>query len=329
MIAIPIVVVAAIAGVVVAWGRWRRGGERGQVLRWLGLWLVLLAMSTDPSVGGSRVQTVNTNVDVLFVVDTTGSIAAEDYNGNNPRLDGVKADIAEIADGYPGARYSLITFDSDAALELPWTTDLGALTSLVDVLDQERTAYSHGSRLDVATKMIVEALDRSAKAESGARLPLVFLFTDGEQTEKRSFTFASVGRAMKGGAVLGYGTTAGGKMRDYWGYDSPVGNDGYIYDYATGEDAISRIDEANLQQIAQQMDVAYVHRTEPGGLDGLIRTAAAKAAQRSTAGDGALTGERHVAWMLGLLVVALAGWQVVATMQAGFEARQMLGGSNG
>ncbi|HQV58138.1 MAG TPA: VWA domain-containing protein [Ilumatobacteraceae bacterium] len=126
----PVVVIAAIAGALVAWGRWRRGDSRSQVLRWLGLWLVLLAMSTDPTVGGSTVQMVGTNADVLFVVDTTGSIAAEDYNGREPRLNGVRADIVEIAKSFPGARYSLITFDSDAALELPWTTDLGALTSL-------------------------------------------------------------------------------------------------------------------------------------------------------------------------------------------------------
>lgn len=326
MVAMPVVVIAAIAGALVAWGRWRRGDSRSQVLRWLGLWLVLLAMSTDPTVGGSTVQMVGTNADVLFVVDTTGSIAAEDYNGREPRLNGVRADIVEIAKSFPGARYSLITFDSDAALELPWTTDLGALTSLVDVLDQERTAFSHGSRLDVATKTIDDALDRSAKAPS--RLPLVFFFSDGEQTDKRSFTFASIGRKTAGGAVLGYGTTDGGRMRDYWGYDSRVGDGGYIYDYATREDAISRIDEGNLQQIAQQLNVPYAHRTKPGGLGQLTQTATATQ-RTSAASTGARRGEHHVAWMLGLVVVALAGWQVVATMQAAFEARRLLGTSNG
>ena len=52
--------------------------------------------------------------DVLFVVDTTGSMAALDYDGDSPRLDGVRADIVELAAEFPGAHFSLIRFDSQA-----------------------------------------------------------------------------------------------------------------------------------------------------------------------------------------------------------------------
>lgn len=319
----PVLLIAAVAGALVAWGRLRRGAPRGSALRWLALWLVLLVMTTDPSVGGTRVSAVATNADVLFVVDTTGSISAEDYNGNRPRLEGVRADVVDIATHFPGARYSLITFDTDASLELPWTTDLGALTSLVEVVDQERTAYSQGSRLDVATEMTSAALGRSAK--SGDRLRYVFFFSDGEQSEQRSFAFAGVGRQIAGGAVLGYGTERGAKMRDFWGRSSSIGNDGYIYDYATGEDAVSRIDERNLRTVADQLGVTYVHRTEPGGVEQLTQAAAAGAKQRFTDRDsGALQGSRHLGWVLGFAVLALAGWQVVDAFQAARIARQMV-----
>ena len=36
---------------------------------------------------------VRSDADVLFVVDTTGSWRAEDYDGANPRLDGMRADM--------------------------------------------------------------------------------------------------------------------------------------------------------------------------------------------------------------------------------------------
>ena len=322
LVAWPVLLVAAAAGVLVAWGRIRRGATRVSAVRWLALWLVLLAMSTQPSTGGTRVSTVTTNADVLFVVDTTGSISAEDYNGNQPRLEGVRADVDDIAANFPGARYSLITFDTEASLELPWTTDRGALSSLMEVVDQEQTAYSQGTRLDVATEMTAAALDRSAK--SADRLRYVFFFSDGEQSVRRSFAFGAVGKKINGGAVLGYGTTEGGKMRDFWGRDFSTGDD-YIYDYNTGTDAISRIDETNLRTVAEQLGVAYVHRTKPGGIADVTRQASASAERRVTdraAGD--LQGARHIGWVLGFAVILLAGWQVVDSLQAQRVARGML-----
>ena len=65
--------------------------------------------------------------------------------------------------------------------------------------------------------------------------------------------------------MLGYGTTDGGRMRIYTERDSQL--DQYIHDPETGEDAISRIDEAMLQSIADDLGVEYLHRTSTGGLD--------------------------------------------------------------
>ena len=37
----------------------------------------------------------------------------------------------------------------------------------------------------------------------------------------------------------------------------------FIHDYTTGADAVSRIDEANLDKVAGELGVGYVHRTAP------------------------------------------------------------------
>ena len=52
------------------------------------------------------------NLDVLFVVDTTISMWAEDYNGKNPRMEGVMKDAEYIIDELQGSNFGLIRFDN-------------------------------------------------------------------------------------------------------------------------------------------------------------------------------------------------------------------------
>ena len=82
------------------------------------------------------------NVEIYLVVDRTGSMAAEDYDGTSPRLDGVRSDIAAIRDAFPDARYSIIALDSTGARELPLTSDVDAVDSWVGSLHQEITDRS-------------------------------------------------------------------------------------------------------------------------------------------------------------------------------------------
>jgi Ca-activated chloride channel family protein len=75
--------------------------------------------------------------------------------------------------------------------------------------------------------------------------------SDGEVTNDREgASYGDFAQFIDSGAVLGYGSEAGGRMRE---------NHSYIYDYDTGKDAISRIDEENLKAIAQDMGVMYLN----------------------------------------------------------------------
>ena len=66
-------------------------------------------------------------LEVYIVVDTTSSMAAEDWAGDAPRLDGVKADIRAIAQRLDGAGFALVTFDGAVVQRVPLTTDAAAL----------------------------------------------------------------------------------------------------------------------------------------------------------------------------------------------------------
>src|SRR5690625_7117334 len=70
---------------------------------------------------------------------------AEDYHGEQPRLEGVQADMERIMEMTEGSRYSIIGFDSSATQQLPLTTDAGAAAAWIDTLETEPTAYSQRS----------------------------------------------------------------------------------------------------------------------------------------------------------------------------------------
>lgn len=244
------------------------------------------------------------NIDVFFVVDRTGSIVAEDYDGDKPRIDGVRHDIVAIAKAIPDARYSIISFDSQASRQLPLTTDVHAIESWADTFDREVTLYSKGSLTDRPLDALRAALEGSAE-QNPQNARVVFFLSDGEQTadgEPRSFE--ELADLVDDGAVLGYGTPEGGPMREY---DPYLDGDDYIQDSSTGEPALSMIDEETLTALADQLGVDYVHRGAPtdvaeivAGIDGDLVAA--------RAGRNPEFWRFHV-WPLALLLAGLLGWE--------------------
>lgn len=297
-----------------------RGDDRPRapVFRSLGMILLVAFIALDPAVTGGKVAALRSDADVLFVVDTTGSMAAEDYNGDAPRLDGVRADLLALVAEFPGAHFGLITFDSKARMVVPWTTDIGAVTSAVELLRQERTMYARGSALDLPVPAMARALPRT---EDGSTYSVVFYVSEGEQTaDADEPDLRSLRPSIDAGAVLGYGTTEGGRMRLYTGREGTL--DQYIPEPETDEDAISRIDEETLNAIAADLGIRYVHRTEPAGIADL---AAGIADGARTERDGSRDGDRRLYWIPAFGVVALALWQLAATALEIAEARRAIG----
>lgn len=268
---IPLVAaMAALAG----WQLLRHRGSR-LALDWaarLLMVLLVLAVAVRPAIPGTPAGASATGgLEVYLVVDTTSSMAAEDFgtgaNGaEGPRLDGVKADIESIVRELPGAEFSLVTFDSSAVQRVPLTTDASAVLSATSVLTQEATAYSSGSSID-APLALLDAMLTEAQEDAPGRERVVFYFGDGEQTrETEPQSFDQLSPFLGGGAVLGYGTREGGRMREFSGYSLDDGQvQAYIQDRSANPpvDAVSRIDEDRLAGIAEDLGVGYEHR-EPG-----------------------------------------------------------------
>ena len=243
-------------------------GSAGPVIWGLRL-LMLVAcfmMLLRPGIPGGATETLATDTDILIVVDTTASIVAEDWDGDGQRLDGVRADVQSIVDEYPGARFALISFDAAAELRLPLTTDATALISSLEVLRPEVTAQSRGSSIGIASAMVEETLQAAAESAPD-RSRMVFYLGDGEQTvttEPESFSASA--EYTDGGAVLGYGTSEGGPMKVTSGSFAASEEGGDYIEYQ-GEQAMSVIDESNLQTIADDLGVPYQLRSADADIE--------------------------------------------------------------
>ncbi len=306
----PIAVLAVLALVKApTTGSGTRAGARALWAMRLVMLLACFVMLLRPGIPGGTTQTLATDTDVVLVVDTTASIVAEDWGDGEPRLDGVRADVQAIVDEYPGARFALITFDASADVRMPLTTDTTSLMSSLEVLRPEVTSRSRGSSIGIAAEQLHETLANAA-ANSEDRSRMVFYFGDGEQTAlSPPESFEDSAAFTDAGAVFGYGTAEGGPMKLTSGSFDPAEGEGYI-EYQ-GSNALSVIDEANLQTIAGELGVEYQHRTadsEPTLPDAPSTTVA-------YSDSGEVGNVIELYWIAALLMAALLGVELArATM---------------
>ncbi|WP_285724419.1 vWA domain-containing protein [Psychromicrobium xiongbiense] len=273
-----------------------------------GMVLLMTLALLRPGVGSVATASTSDRLDVLVVVDTTSSSVAEDYGNGQTRLSGMKADLQAILERLPSARFSLITFDQQAVLKLPYTTDGAAFATAVDLLTPEITVYSHGSSVTAAAKLVRERLLASQKARpDNARV--VYYLGDGEQTANTPPEKFDIPQGLiSGGAVLGYGTTTGGRMKTNYGFGSPPGP-GYIQDHSPDRygDAISKIDEKTLKDIAGQLGVGYMHREAGQSADPLVSGVNSAGSSLSESGSRAAF---ELYWLFGLGLLVLVGWEL-------------------
>jgi len=295
---LPVVFVVLIVlafGALTVWAMLRASGALRVV--WATRLLLVVAcglLLLRPGVPGGETETFATEVDIVFVIDTTASIVAEDWDGDRPRIEGVRADVSDIVARYPGARFSIITFDADAVVRVPMTTDATAVASSASVLRPEVTANSRGSSVGIAAPLLEETL-RSAARVTPERVRLVFYLGDGEQTSGDLVeSFAGSRDLIAGGAVLGYGTAAGGAM-----LTTSLGDGPADYIMYQGERALSMIDPVNLQGIADDLGVEYQQRSVDASL------VLPEIPATTTTASGTTESVTEFSWLVALVIAAL------------------------
>ncbi|MBV9088515.1 MAG: VWA domain-containing protein [Mycobacteriaceae bacterium] len=238
----------------------------GRLLRWSGLTaavLLIVLAAARPSVGKPMAATPaaagGSDTNVFFVVDRSVDSRVEDLGPNTSRMAGIRTDMAALIDQYPRARFAMISFSSRASLDWPLSDDVWSLKAMVAGL-QSYTAATPDTTYQVNAAAASDVL-RYKLQQAQFQFPhsknVVFYFGEGAGGSRAPQSGFDLGSAkVAGGAVLGYGTPAGGPI------PQAVVNGAVVYavDAQTGDELGSALNEPALTAIANQLGIRYVHR---------------------------------------------------------------------
>lgn len=300
--------------------------EKAVMMRWIRRGILLLLpifIALGPSIPGGTSSPAVANLDIIFAVDTTPSMGALDYHGTQQRIVGVKKDLLALAKKLQGAHLELITFDSNANVILPFTTDTTAFSTAVEGMTPEISSYSQGSAIDKPISLATQELKESKTADP-ARRRLFFYLGDGEQTADQGIqSFAPLAPYLSGGAVLGYGTTNGAEMIDDTGTVATTKTQSYIMtlDPSTLKlvPGISHMDPTTLKTIASQLKVTYQDRDNGGPINNIYQVSkAALAVDRSQH----IVRYLNLYWFLAIPFAVLVFWEWQAIILRLFDLRE-------
>lgn len=237
--------------------------EKNKRIRQLIIILLIFLINLRVMVRDDNAEVISNDLDVLFVVDNTISMIAEDYNGDNTRLSAVKEDIKHIVEELEGAKFSIVTFDNVPKILLPYTRDKDIIYESINIIQTSTYVFARGTTLNTAIQGMETQLESSSKSENRARI--VFFFSDGEITvEDKVDTreFGALKDYISEGAVLGYGTDEGGHM-----YVRTDNFGSYQYVKYQGKKAVSKIDENNLELVSDSLGIDYINMNKHSNID--------------------------------------------------------------
>ena len=148
---------------------WKRHGKL--VLRVM-LLALLVAGIARPQTGQSEYKTHTEGIDIMLVLDTSGSMQAQDFKPKN-RLHVAKEVVKEFVSRRENDRIGLVAFAAQAITQCPLTLDYPVLSKLIDGVDIGM--LEDGTAIGVA---LATACNRLKKSEAKSRI--VVLLTDGQ-----------------------------------------------------------------------------------------------------------------------------------------------------
>ncbi len=239
------------------------------------------------------VAVTRASADVMFVLDTSRSMLAEDTAPN--RLARAKAEIEQLAARLVDARVGLVAFAGRAAPMCPLTPDHSFFRTVLATVDT-RSAGRGGTKIGEAIKVALKGFP------GGAGAKLIVLITDGDDQDPYSEEAAKAARDA-GVKILavGLGSEAGSQIT----LIDPVTKARTTLEH-DGAPVISKLNGAQLRKIALVTEGAYVPAgTSAVDLDSIMEShvtpimkAAADAATR------VVPAERYP-WLVLLALLAL------------------------
>lgn len=215
---------------------------------------------------------INSDLSVLFVIDTSISMRALDYNGNKERFEGVINDCCYIVDELSSCKFSIITFGDEARKVIPFTTDTDMVQAELKAINLEDDYYAKGSSMNLVKNTLEQTLKEEKQRQNVNSKFVIFFVSDGEITKEGEVleSFSNIEQYTSNGAVMGYGTSAGGKMVSRAYADDTNSDYYYLYYYDDNYNrvaAISKLDETNLKKIASDIGIDYIQMSKTSNIN--------------------------------------------------------------
>ena len=215
---------------------WRRNLKRGL---WVLAVLLLFVAVARPQMGYEWREVKRKGIDIVFAVDTSRSMLAEDLTPS--RLERARLGIIDFVGRLEGDRVGLIPFAGSAFALCPLTLDYQAFRESLDVLDTDLIPRQ-GTDLASAIKEAERLFD-----ENGNNHRVLVMLTDGEDLQGDVIDAAKAA-AKKGMAIytVGVGSPEGATIPLVLGN----GRKDFVRD-ESGKVVKTTLDEATLEKIAE------------------------------------------------------------------------------
>ncbi len=219
------------------------------ILKVLVLCLAIACLSfalVNPKIG-TKLETVKREgVDIVFALDVSKSMLAEDIAPN--RLEKAKQLITQIINSLSGDRVGIIGYAGSAFPQVPITTDFSSAKLFLSGMNTDMVS-SQGTAINQAIEMATTFYD-----DEGQTNRVLFIVSDGEDHGGNITQIAEEARE-KGIRIftIGVGTVEGGPI--------PIKENGVLQYYKrdqNNEQVITRLGEETLKEIAKTTNGEYI-----------------------------------------------------------------------
>lgn len=219
------------------------------ILKVLVICLAIACLSfalVNPKIG-TKLETVKREgVDIVFALDVSKSMLAEDIAPN--RLEKSKQLITQIINSLAGDRIGIIGYAGSAFPQVPITTDFSSAKLFLSGMNTDMVS-SQGTAITEAIQMAETFYD-----DEGQTNRVLFIISDGEDHGGNISEIADEARE-KGIRIftIGVGTVEGGPI--------PIKENGILQYYKrdqNNEQVITRLGEETLKEIAKTTNGEYI-----------------------------------------------------------------------
>lgn len=254
-----------------------------------------------PQWGHTWTETSSRGIDIVFALDTSRSMLAQDIKPN--RLIRAKLAIEDFVNQLEGDRIGLVAFSGSAFLQSPLTLDYDAFFQSLDAIDTNAISAG-GTDLSAAIK------ESEAAFSADNNFKIVVLITDGEDLEGSGIDQAR--KSAENGVTIysvGVGTPDGAPIP----IRTRTGQIEYVRD-ENGQVVQTRLEPETLQTIAESTGGFYVPLGTTGyGLEQVLEAGVGSIPEEEISSQLQRTAIERFQWPLGIALLLFALEPLIGT----------------